>query len=291
MPVAVLRRPLLGRRKLIDGIRWRMRTGAPWRDLPSEYGPWQTVYGLFRRWQRDGTWPGLLTRLQARADAAGLITWEVNVDFTICRAHQHAAGARRDGHAQNEPPGGTSIEPDDHGLGRSRGGFTTKIHLACEQGQRPLSLLVTTGQRGDSPQFGAVLKASRCPAPDPAVPVSAPSECRVTTRTPPAPTGPTREGGESAARSRSPPTRPPTTSDAGRPAGGLRSRPRGLQGPARGRVRDQPAQAQPGGRHPVRQTRRPLRGHRPDRRDRRMAVTGPSCRFLMPRRPRPGPTG
>ncbi|WP_226652346.1 IS5 family transposase, partial [Streptomyces hydrogenans] len=137
LPVAVLGRPSLGRRKLIDGIRWRVRTGAPWRDLPSEYGPWQTVYGLFRRWQRDGTWPGLLTRLQARADAAGLITWEVNVDSTICRAHQHAAGARRDGQAQNEPPGGTSIEPDDHGLGRSRGGFTTKIHLACEQGRCP----------------------------------------------------------------------------------------------------------------------------------------------------------
>lgn len=70
-----------------------MRTRAPWRDLPTEYGPWQTVYGLFRHWQRDGTWPVLLTGLQARADAAGLITWEINVDSTICRAHQHAAGA------------------------------------------------------------------------------------------------------------------------------------------------------------------------------------------------------
>ena len=62
-----------------------------------EYGPWQTVYGLFRRWQRDGVWPALLTGLQARADAAGLIVWEVNVDSTICRAHQHAAGARKRG--------------------------------------------------------------------------------------------------------------------------------------------------------------------------------------------------
>ncbi|WP_456302137.1 transposase, partial [Streptomyces globisporus] len=71
LPVAMRGRPAVGRRRLIDGIRWRVRTGAPWRDLPSEYGPWQTVYGLFRRWQRDGTWPELLTRLQARADAAG----------------------------------------------------------------------------------------------------------------------------------------------------------------------------------------------------------------------------
>lgn len=140
-----------------------MRTGAPWRDLPAEYGPWQTVYGLFRGWQRESVWATVLTGLQARADAAGLITWEVNVDSTICRAHQHAAGARRDGKEQKEPPGGTRTEPDDHGLGRSRGGWTTKIHLACVQGQRPLSLLITAGQRGDSPQFVAVLEAIRVP--------------------------------------------------------------------------------------------------------------------------------
>lgn len=156
-------RPSVSRRRLIDGIRWRVRTGAPWRDLPPEYGPWQTVYGLFRRWQRDGVWSWVLTGLQARADAAGLITWEVNVDSTICRAHQHAAGARRDGQGQKEPPGGSRTEPNDHGLGRSRGGWTTKIHLACEQGQRPLSLLVTAGQRGDSPQFMAVLEAIPVP--------------------------------------------------------------------------------------------------------------------------------
>ncbi|AGK76785.1 putative is1648 transposase [Streptomyces microflavus DSM 40593] len=105
----------------------------------------------------------LLTKLQAQADAAGLITWEVNVDSTICRAHQHAAGARRDGPGQKEPPDVIHVEPDDHGLGRSRGGFTTKIHPACEQGQRPLSLLVTAGQRGDSPQFTAVLEGIRVP--------------------------------------------------------------------------------------------------------------------------------
>lgn len=170
MPVTVLGRPSSGRRKLIDGIRWRVRTGAPWRDLSLQYGPWQTVYGLFRRWQRDGTWPGLLTRLQARADVAGLITWEVNVDSTVCRAHQHAAGARRDGQAQKEPPGGSRAERDDHGLGRSCGGFTTKIHLVCEQGQRPLSLLVTAGQRGDSPQLVAVLEGIRVPRTGPGRP-------------------------------------------------------------------------------------------------------------------------
>jgi Transposase and inactivated derivatives len=65
LPVVMLGRPPLGRRRLIDGIRWRVRTGVPWRDLPTKYGPWQTVYGLFRRWQRDGTWFVLLTGLQA----------------------------------------------------------------------------------------------------------------------------------------------------------------------------------------------------------------------------------
>ncbi|WP_137990809.1 IS5 family transposase [Streptomyces vilmorinianum] len=165
LPSAGVSRRSGNRRRLINGVRWRVRTGVPWRDLPREYGPWQTVYGLFRRWQREGVWARILTFLQARADAAGLITWEVNVDSTVCRAHQHAAGARRDGAGQKEPPGGVGTEPEDHGLGRSRGGFSTKIHLACEQGQKPLSLLVTAGQRGDSPQFEPVLEAIRVPKP------------------------------------------------------------------------------------------------------------------------------
>lgn len=84
------------RRQLIDGIRFRVRTGIPWRDLPAEYGPWGRAYDLFRRWQRDGTWHRIFTDLQARADAQELITWDINVDSTVGRAHQHAAGARKD---------------------------------------------------------------------------------------------------------------------------------------------------------------------------------------------------
>jgi transposase len=57
------RPPERTKRQLIDGIRWRTRTGTPWRDGPERYGPWQTVYGLFRRWQRDGTWRAILTAL------------------------------------------------------------------------------------------------------------------------------------------------------------------------------------------------------------------------------------
>ncbi|GLY68763.1 IS5 family transposase [Amycolatopsis taiwanensis] len=152
------RPPKWTKRQLIDGIRWRVRVGSPWRDIPPAYGCWQTVYGLFRRWQRAGVWALIVAVLQGRADAAGLIIWDVSVDSTINRAHQHAAGARTDSDLQKEPPGGVGEpEPDDHALGRSRGGWTTKLHLAIEQGQKPLSVVVTAGQRGDSPQFQVVL--------------------------------------------------------------------------------------------------------------------------------------
>lgn len=158
------RPPTWSKRLLIDGIRWRTRVGAPWRDVPECYGPWQTVYGLFRRWQRDGTWRRIVTGLQASADADGLITWDVSVDSTINRAHQHAAGARRQPESQKEPPAGVGDpEPADHALGRSRGGLTTKLHLACEQGQKPMSVVLTGGQRGDSPQFTRVLAGIRVP--------------------------------------------------------------------------------------------------------------------------------
>jgi transposase len=152
------RPPTWTKRQLINGIRWRVRAGSPWRDIPPAYGCWQTIYGLFRRWQRAGVWALIVAALQARADAAGLILWDVSVDSTINRAHQHAAGARTDSDQQKEPPGGVGEpEPDDHALGRSRGGWTTKLHLATEQGQKPLSVVVTAGQRGDSPQFQVVL--------------------------------------------------------------------------------------------------------------------------------------
>jgi transposase len=158
------RPPKWSRRQLIDGVRWRIRVGAPWRDVPECYGHWRSVYGLYRRWQRDGTWARILTGLQGRADALGLIGWDVSVDSTIARAHQHAAGARRHSSAQVEPPGGVGAgEPDDHALGRSRGGLTTKLHLACEQGRKVLGFVVTGGQRADSPQFTTVLGRIRVP--------------------------------------------------------------------------------------------------------------------------------
>src|SRR5438034_6993802 len=63
------RPPTWTRRQLIDGIRWRVRVGAPWRDVPERYGSWSAAAALFRRWQRDGTWARVLTALQSLADA------------------------------------------------------------------------------------------------------------------------------------------------------------------------------------------------------------------------------
>ncbi|MEV6589498.1 IS5 family transposase [Streptomyces acidicola] len=91
------RPPIWTRRQLINGIRFRVRTGVPWRDMPEEYGPWARAYDLFRRWQRNGTWQHIFIQLQARADAEDLITWDLNIDSTVCRAHQHTAGARERG--------------------------------------------------------------------------------------------------------------------------------------------------------------------------------------------------
>jgi transposase len=137
--------------------------GAPWRDVPALYGPWQMVYGLFRRWQRDGTWRRILTGLQAAADAAGLITWDASVDSIVARAHQHAAGARKKGASRRNRPAGCAWSRPTMRWVAPRGGLTTKLHLACEQGQKPLSIVLTAGQRGDSPQFTAVLTGIRVP--------------------------------------------------------------------------------------------------------------------------------
>ncbi|WP_225625965.1 IS5 family transposase [Streptomyces werraensis] len=116
-----------------------------WRDLPERYGPWQTVHTRFRRYAPDGVFTRALQQIQAGADAAGAIDWLVQIDSTIVRAHQHAAatGRKKGGHHRPD-------EPDDHAPGRSRGGLTTKIHLARDGKGRPLAVLVTPGPRHDS---------------------------------------------------------------------------------------------------------------------------------------------
>ena len=89
-------RPAKDHRRVVNAILWRLRTGAPWRDLPERYGPWQTVYSRFRRWQQAGVWEQVLAALQADGDAAGELDWSLHfVDGTTVRAHQHAAGAKK----------------------------------------------------------------------------------------------------------------------------------------------------------------------------------------------------
>lgn len=80
----------------VNGILWRLETGAPWQDVPHRYGPWQTCYDGFVRWSRDGTWLKLLQTLQAHADQDELINWEgAALDSTHIRAQRSATGARK----------------------------------------------------------------------------------------------------------------------------------------------------------------------------------------------------
>lgn len=78
---------------------WKLRTGAPWRDLPERYGPWKTAHERLRLWTRDGTWDEILARVIVKDDAVGDLEWVISVDSTVVRAHQHAAGARKRGDA------------------------------------------------------------------------------------------------------------------------------------------------------------------------------------------------
>jgi transposase len=92
---AAMGRPMNDHRLLVEGAIYRARTGVPWRDLPGEFGPWQTVWKRYDRFNHDGTWDRVLAELIADADAAGEIDWRCSVDSTTARAHQHAATAAR----------------------------------------------------------------------------------------------------------------------------------------------------------------------------------------------------
>ena len=88
-------RPFRDHRQVIEGIVYRFRTGIAWRDLPESFGPWKTVWKRHKRFSTDGTWDKIHSRLVAEADAAGEIDWQVSVDSTINRAHQHATTLSR----------------------------------------------------------------------------------------------------------------------------------------------------------------------------------------------------
>src|SRR5512141_216571 len=88
-------RPMTPHRQMVEGAIYRLRTGIAWRDLPAEFGPWQTVWKRHYRFSTDGTWDKVLTALQVQADANDEIDWRVSVDSTIARVHQHGATAAR----------------------------------------------------------------------------------------------------------------------------------------------------------------------------------------------------
>jgi transposase len=81
-------------RLMIDGILWALSDGGRWRNMPTKFGPWQTVYDRFRNWTRKGLWDKILRRLQARKMRNGTMDWSLfAIDGTVIRAHQSAAGA------------------------------------------------------------------------------------------------------------------------------------------------------------------------------------------------------
>lgn len=136
-------------RLVISGIFWLLATGVPWRDLPEEFGKWKTVFNRFRCWVREGVWDDILEVLYRHRDAEGLIDREQwNVDGSNIRAHRCAGGAT------NSDP----LEPEDHGLGYSQGGFGTKLHFVVDNGQTALNVTATPGQTHESTQFETVLE-------------------------------------------------------------------------------------------------------------------------------------
>jgi transposase len=139
-------RPAHDHRPIINGILWILRTGAPWRDLPACYGPWQTVASRFYRWRKAGIWQQILEALQQQADATGALEWTIHyVDATVIRAHQHAAGA-------------AGSDAETEALGRSQGGFSTKVHVRAEGGGKPMTIVITPGQRHETVAFEPLME-------------------------------------------------------------------------------------------------------------------------------------
>jgi transposase len=91
-------RPWNDHRTMVNAMFWVLSTGAPWRDLPARFGPWQSVYDRFNMYRKDGTLDRMVERLQMKLDENGEIDWELFcVDGSSVRAHRSAAGAKKGG--------------------------------------------------------------------------------------------------------------------------------------------------------------------------------------------------
>jgi transposase len=114
-------RPPKDRRLMLNGIFWILNTGAPWRDLPERFGPWQTVYDHFSKWRRNGVFAAVIDALQIKLDQEGLIDWDLwCVDGANVRASRAAAGAdKKVSHCTPMSPKTTLWAAAEAGLDRS----------------------------------------------------------------------------------------------------------------------------------------------------------------------------
>jgi transposase len=149
--------PFNDHRPIVNAILWILHTGAAWRDLPERYGPWETVFYRFNRWRRDGTWNRIVTSLLDELDDTGQIDHDLwCIDGSVVRASRAAAGARKHACSARRLGGRKETqmqEPQDHALGRSRGGFGTKIHVTCDSRGTIVGIHLTAGQRHESKFF------------------------------------------------------------------------------------------------------------------------------------------
>ena len=130
-------------RRFVEGVHWIMRTGAQWRELPERYGNWNSVYQRFARWADKDIWQEMHQAFIEEPDMENVIP-----DTTVVRAHMCAAGGSRKHGGQ-----------DQQALGRSRGGFSTKIHILVDALGNPLRFRLTPGQRHDISQAEALIES------------------------------------------------------------------------------------------------------------------------------------
>jgi transposase len=122
--------PRVNDRRVLNGIFWVLRSGAPWRDLPGNFGPYTTCYNRFVRWRRAGVWAKIMSALAGGHDAAVQM-----IDTSIVRVHQHGACITRNRRQS---------------MGRSRGGLTSKIHAVVDTNGLPVRLALTAGEAHDN---------------------------------------------------------------------------------------------------------------------------------------------
>ncbi len=134
--------PRVNDRRVLNGIFWILRSGAPWRDLPESYGPPTTCYNRFVRWRRAGVWDRIMKALAAAHD-----TTVQMIDASIVRVHQH--GACIAGNREQQ-------------MGRSRGGLTSKVHAVVDTNGLPVRLGLSSGEAHDN-RFCPVLLAELLP--------------------------------------------------------------------------------------------------------------------------------